>query len=72
MPQSVTQPTTARRHLLSKVPEATAIFWVIKILTTGTGETASDFIGNSAIPVAAALVVLTVIALLLKAAARFE
>lgn len=72
MPQSVTQPTTARRHLLSKVPEATAIFWVIKILTTGTGETASDFIGNSAIPVAAALVVLTVIALVTALVLQFK
>lgn len=41
---------------LSKVPEAAAAFCVIKSLTTGTGETASDFIGNSAIPVAAVLV----------------
>ena len=30
--------------LLSKVPEVTAIFWVTKVLTTGMGETASDFL----------------------------
>jgi uncharacterized membrane-anchored protein len=28
---------------LSKVPEVTAYFWIIKILTTGMGETTSDF-----------------------------
>ena len=30
--------------LLSKVPEVTALFWVTKVLTTGMGETASDFL----------------------------
>ncbi|WP_230209223.1 hypothetical protein [Nostocoides sp. HKS02] len=38
---------TARPGLttaLSKVPEVTAIFWVTKVLTTGMGETASDFL----------------------------
>jgi uncharacterized membrane-anchored protein len=29
---------------LSKVPEVTVIFWVTKVLTTGMGETASDFL----------------------------
>lgn len=29
---------------LSKVPEATAAFWAIKILSTGMGETTSDFL----------------------------
>jgi uncharacterized membrane-anchored protein len=57
---------------LSKVPEATAAFWVIKILTTGTGETASDFIGNSAIPVAAVLVVVTVVALVTALVLQFR
>ncbi|RKR76576.1 putative membrane-anchored protein [Frondihabitans australicus] len=28
----------------SKVPEVTALFWVIKVLTTGAGETSSDFL----------------------------
>jgi uncharacterized membrane-anchored protein len=56
---------------LSKVPEATAAFWVIKILTTGTGETASDFIGNSAVPVAAALVAVTAVALVTAMVLQF-
>jgi uncharacterized membrane-anchored protein len=29
-----------------KVPEITALFWVIKILTTGMGEATSDFLGD--------------------------
>ncbi|GAA2246497.1 MULTISPECIES: COG4705 family protein [Kitasatospora] len=34
------------RHALSKVPEVTALFWIIKVLTTGMGETASDFLAH--------------------------
>lgn len=34
---------TARRAL-SKVPEVTAYFWITKVLTTGMGEAASDFL----------------------------
>lgn len=32
------------RTLASKVPEITALFWVIKVLSTGMGETFSDFL----------------------------
>lgn len=32
--------------LLVKVPEITALFWVIKVLTTGMGESASDWLLN--------------------------
>ncbi len=32
-----------QRTMAQKVPEATALFWIIKILTTGMGETTSDF-----------------------------
>lgn len=38
-------PTTARRAL-TKVPEATALFWLTKVVTTGMGETTSDFLGG--------------------------
>ncbi|HEX4246469.1 MAG TPA: hypothetical protein VH008_01280 [Pseudonocardia sp.] len=31
---------------LNKVPEITAVFWVIKVLTTGMGEALSDFLLN--------------------------
>lgn len=39
------------RTMLTKVPEATALFWVTKILTTGMGETAADYFGRSAFAV---------------------
>ncbi|MCX5386995.1 hypothetical protein [Streptomyces sp. NBC_00083] len=38
---------------LSKVPEVTALFWTVKILTTGMGETASDFLARVLGPVPA-------------------
>ena len=42
-----------RRHFLDpvapKVPEITAVFWVIKVLTTGTGEAASDYLGETSL-----------------------
>ncbi|MGK4581817.1 COG4705 family protein [Kitasatospora sp. HPMI-4] len=44
-PQPPTRHATAR-HAMSKVPEVTALFWVIKVLTTGMGETASDFLAH--------------------------
>jgi uncharacterized membrane-anchored protein len=37
----------------AKVPEIGALFWVIKILTTGIGESTSDFLGQTFIPLAA-------------------
>jgi uncharacterized membrane-anchored protein len=37
------------------VPEITALFWVLKLLTTGMGEAMSDFIGSHSVPLAAAV-----------------
>src|SRR6202042_1438757 len=34
----------SREPLAAKVPEITALFWVIKILTTGMGEATSDYL----------------------------
>lgn len=31
----------------AKVPEVTALFWVVKVLTTGMGEAASDYLGEA-------------------------
>ena len=31
-------------RLLNKVPEVTAIFWIIKILSTTVGETGADYL----------------------------
>jgi uncharacterized membrane-anchored protein len=42
------------RVALTKVPEITAIFWVLKLLTTGMGESMSDFLGQHSVPIAAA------------------
>jgi uncharacterized membrane-anchored protein len=36
----------AGRSVLTKVPQVTVFFWVVKILTTGMGETTSDFLGK--------------------------
>lgn len=43
----------ARRTSLNKVPEVTVLFWVIKVLTTGAGETASDYLAHAVAPVVA-------------------
>ncbi len=43
------------RVALAKVPEITAIFWVLKLLTTGMGESMSDFLGNKSVPIAGAI-----------------
>ena len=57
------------RHseLNSKVPEITALFWVTKLLTTGMGETTSDFVVTTIDPVIGVVVAfaLLVAALLL-------
>ena len=38
------------RTALVKVPQATALFWIIKVLTTGMGETASDYLAHTLAP----------------------
>ena len=42
MQESVVQRWFVKAPLAAKVPEITALFWVIKVLTTGMGEAASD------------------------------
>jgi uncharacterized membrane-anchored protein len=49
------QPTGMARRALTKVPEITAIFWVLKLLTTGMGEAMSDFLGQKNVPIAGAI-----------------
>jgi uncharacterized membrane-anchored protein len=54
------------RSMLSKVPEITVYFWVIKVLTTGMGETASDYLAHRfAPPVAVGLGAVTFLAALI-------
>jgi len=45
--------TPDQRHALAKVPEATVFFWLIKILTTGMGETMSDYLVTHLNPIMA-------------------
>jgi uncharacterized membrane-anchored protein len=47
--------SSAARAALTKVPEITAIFWVLKLLSTGMGEAMSDFLGDESVPIAAAI-----------------
>lgn len=49
-----------------KVPEVTAVFWIAKVLTTGLGETSSDFLVKTfeplvVIPLTAALLVVALV-----------
>jgi uncharacterized membrane-anchored protein len=53
-PVDVSTPRLARRAL-TKVPEITVIFWVLKLLTTGMGEAMSDFLGQKSVPIAGAI-----------------
>jgi uncharacterized membrane-anchored protein len=41
------------RPLAAKVPEVIGLFWIMKVLTTGIGESSSDFLGQRSIPLAA-------------------
>jgi uncharacterized membrane-anchored protein len=47
--------STRRSSALVKVPEVTALFWLIKILTTGVGESTSDFLVKQIGPAGAVL-----------------
>lgn len=46
-------PAARPEPLAAKVPEIAALFWAIKILTTGVGEALSDFLGQTSVPLAA-------------------
>jgi uncharacterized membrane-anchored protein len=47
--------TERPRIPLTKVPEIALIFWVLKLLTTGMGESMSDFLGQNSVPLAAVI-----------------
>ena len=68
---------TANPHfnqMLNKVPEVTAIFWVIKILSTTVGETGADYlavhVGLGAATTAAIMICLLAGALIVQLRAR--
>ncbi|MEE4421411.1 hypothetical protein [Streptomyces bugieae] len=46
-------PHTGESPGWSKVPQVTALFWGVKVLTTGMGETASDYLGRTLGPIPA-------------------
>ncbi len=65
------RPSTAARPPAVKVPEVTALFWVIKVLTTGMGEAAADHLGGVSVVLAGAVGVLgLVVTLVLQFRAR--
>ena len=45
-----------RRSLEQRVPQLTVLFWAVKLLTTGAGETTSDYFVKAFDPVAVVLV----------------
>jgi uncharacterized membrane-anchored protein len=49
------QPNLTARTAVTKVPEITVIFWALKLLTTGMGESMSDFLGQHSVPIAGAI-----------------
>ncbi len=49
---STTPPGGRLQPLAAKVPEITVLFWIIKVLTTGIGETSSDALGQVSVPLA--------------------
>jgi uncharacterized membrane-anchored protein len=60
------------KSLMTKVPEITIYFWIIKVLTTGMGETTSDYLVRQINPIIAVALgaVGLVIALVLQFSAR--
>jgi uncharacterized membrane-anchored protein len=60
------QATRNDERLPSRVPEPTALFWLVKVLTTGMGEAASDFLfQNLAAPAALGLGLIGLVSALL-------
>lgn len=55
---TITAPTRPGVDLAAKVPAVTAVFWILKTLTTGMGEALSDFLANANLVAAIAIGVL--------------
>ena len=58
MPRARTGKFRDRHPIAAKVPEITIVFWIIKVLTTGMGESMSDFMGQHSVPIAGAVGIL--------------
>ena len=50
------RPSRREAPAVSKVPQMTALFWVAKVLTTGMGETTSDFLAHRFSPYLAVVI----------------
>ncbi|MEX5711725.1 hypothetical protein AB1484_26380 [Parafrankia sp. FMc6] len=64
MPPSSHSRVRIREPPAAKVPEITAMFWVVKILTTGMGEAAADFLAHVSLVLAAGIGVVALVAYL--------
>ncbi|MFJ9453642.1 hypothetical protein ACIRST_01060 [Kitasatospora sp. NPDC101447] len=66
------RPAAPAGSVLSKVPQVTAVFWVVKILTTGMGETTSDYLATvlGPVPAVGSAGLLLVAALVVQARSR--
>jgi uncharacterized membrane-anchored protein len=60
--EALFEPLVTPRRAVSKVPLVTAYFWAIKILTTGMGEAASDWMVKAGGPVAVGLTFVVLVA----------
>ena len=70
IPYEVESTSSLGRQMLNKVPQITVFFWIIKVLTTGMGEVASDYLANHISPVIA--VALTGIVLVASLVLQFS
>jgi uncharacterized membrane-anchored protein len=61
-----TRANPVARSAIAKVPEITAIFWVVKILTTAMGESTSDFLNQELGPAIAVPIMLIVLGVALR------
>jgi len=53
MNKSISDTMNHTQHTLTKVPEITIYFWIIKVLTTGMGEVTSDYLAHQLNPLIA-------------------
>ena len=64
--------TALTTTVATKVPEVTVGFWAVKVLTTGIGETSSDFLVKTFEPVVVVLVAAALFGILLAAQVRAD
>ncbi len=55
-PYRIRRFAAGRQHTYSKVPQITALFWLVKALTTAMGEATSDFLVHEIVPEVAVLI----------------